>query len=388
MPACDIDRPGPASRVPASAAGAGGRAGLRAALRPAMLAAAVAAGLVACDQKAPEPVAAPVRPVRTVTVAAAPAVPQASFSGQIEARDQASLGFRIGGRVAERFVGVGATVKEGQPLARLDPETELNELRSARATLAAAEGVLRQAEAAYERQSHLRARGITSQADYEAAEQTLKAARSQTEAATAGVRIAEDVVGFTVLKADAPGVVTAVGAEPGEVVAAGRMVVQIARRDGRDAVFDVPAAAVAAIGVDDRVTVTLPGAPAVSAAGRVREVTPEADPVTRLFRVRVGLADPPEAMRLGVSVQGTPVPAEAEGFPIPTSALVRANGQPAVFVVDPATRSLAVRPVELAAEDPARVVVRRGLAAGDIVVTAGAAFLKAGQKVRLAGIEP
>lgn len=349
---------------------------------------AVALLVAACQQKAEEPTAAPVRPVRTVTVAATPAQPQASFTGRIEARDQASLGFRIGGRVAERLVGIGATVKEGQPLARLDPETELNELRSARAALAAAEGVLRQADAAYERQSHLHARGITSRADYEAAEQNLKAARAQAEAAAAGVRIAADVVGFTVLKADAPGVVTAVGAEPGEVVAAGRMVIQLARREGRDAVFDVPAAAVSAIGVDDRVTVALPGTPPVTASGRVREVTPEADPVTRLFRVRVGLIDPPEAMRLGVTVQGTPVPAEAGGFSIPASALLRANGQPAVFVVDPATRALAERRVELAAEDPARVVVTRGLAAGDIVVTAGASSLNAGQKVRLAGIEP
>ncbi len=344
-------------------------------------------GLAACQPKTEE-AAAPVRPVRTVTVAPSPAQPQASFTGRVEARDQASLAFRIGGRVSERLVGVGATVKEGQPLARLDPETEINELRSARAALSAAEGLLRQAEAAYERQDHLRARGVTTQADYEQAEQALKSARSQTEAAAAGVRIAEDMVGFTVLKADAPGVVTAIGAEPGEVVAAGRMVVQLARRDGRDAVFDVPAAALAAIGVDDRVTVTLAGNPAVTATGRVREVSPEADAVTRLFRIRVGLAEPPEGMRLGVSVQGTPLPVETQGFSIPAAALVRSGGQTAVWVVDPATRKIAERRVEIAADDPARAVVTRGLAAGDIVVTAGASTLKAGQSVRLAGVEP
>lgn len=358
--------------------------------RSGVAAALVMAGLAlsACQQKAEEPAVPPLRPVRTVTVAPSPALPKANFTGVIEARDQASLAFRIGGRVAERLVGIGATVKDGQPLARLDPETEVNELRSARAALSAADGILRQAAAAYERQSHLLARGVTSRADYEQAEQALKAARAQVEAAAAGVRIAEDVVGFTVLKADAPGVVTAIGAEPGEVVAAGRMVVQLARRDGRDAVFDVPAGAVAAMGVDDRVTVALAGNPAITATGRVREVSPEADAVTRLFRIRVGLVNPPEGMRLGVSVQGTPLPVEADGFAIPASAIVRSSGQTAVWVVDPSTRTLAARPVELAADDPARAVVRRGLAAGDIVVTAGASTLKAGQKVRLAGVEP
>jgi RND family efflux transporter MFP subunit len=347
----------------------------------------LAFALSACQQETAEP-APPVRPVRTVTIAPSAVQPLASFTGRIEARDQASLAFRISGRIAERMVGIGAAVKDGQPLARLDPETEENELRSARATLSAADGILRQAEAAHERQSHLYARGVTSRADFEQAEQALKSARAQVEAAAAGVRIAEDVVGFTVLKADAPGVVTAVGAEPGEVVAAGRMIVQLARRGGRDAVFDVPAGAIAATGVDDRMSVALAGNPGVATTGRVREISPEADPVTRLFRIRVGLVDPPEGMRLGVSVQGTPLPVEADGFAIPAAALVRASGQTAVWVVDPATRTLAARPVELAADDPARAIVRRGLAAGDVVVVAGVSTLKAGQAVRLLGVEP
>jgi RND family efflux transporter MFP subunit len=330
----------------------------------------------------------PVRPVRTITVTAAPLQSVPSFSGQIEARDQATLAFRIGGRVAERLVAVGDTVREGQALARLDPETELNELRSARAALAAAHGVLRQAEGRHERQSHLYGRRVTSRADLEDAEQALKTARSQVEAAEAQVRIAEDVVGFTVLKADAPGVVTAVGAEPGEVVAAGRMVVRLARRDGRDAVFDIPAAALPAMEVGHRVTVELAGSSAASANGRVREVAPEADPVTRLFRIRVGVSEPPASFRLGVSVQGTPAPVEANGVSIPAAALVRAGDEAAVLVVDPATLTLQRRAIELADENPAVAVVRRGLADGDVVVTAGVSGLKPGQKVRLAGVEP
>jgi multidrug efflux pump subunit AcrA (membrane-fusion protein) len=132
--------------------------------------------LSACGRGEEEAAPAPVRPVRTTTVAAAQAAPALTFSGRIEAKDSVDLSFRIGGRLQERLVGVGATVKEGDVLARLEPETELNELRSASAALAAAEGLLRQADGRYERQSHLYQRGVTSRAEFEAAEQGRKAA--------------------------------------------------------------------------------------------------------------------------------------------------------------------------------------------------------------------
>jgi RND family efflux transporter MFP subunit len=311
-----------------------------------------------------------------------------TFPGRIEAADTASLGFRISGRVSARLVSVGAEVKEGQLLASLDPETELNELRSARAALAAAEGVLRQAEGRQERQSHLHARGVTSTADLEAAEQGLKAARAQVEAAAAQARVAEDVVGFTELRADAAGVVTAVGAEPGEVVQAGRMVVRLARRDGRDAVFDVPSEALDAFGPDERVSVQASSDPALRASGRVREVAPEADPVTRLFRVRVGLADPPEGLKLGLSVQGSFAPGAPGGLVIPATALVRGGPEPSVWIVDTLKETVSLRPVQVERDDPATVVVAKGLAPGDVVVTAGVNGFQPGQKVRLSGIGP
>ena len=190
-----------------------------------------------CQREAEKAPAAPIRTVRTTTVEAPRQIGDLGFAGHVEAQDQASLSFRIGGRLAERLVGVGATVAEGDVVARLDPENELNDLRAARAARTAAEGVLRKAENQHQRQEHLLARNVTTQADFEAAEQGRVAARAQVEAAQARVRTAEDIVAFTTLKADAPGIVTRVGAEPAEVVAAGRMIVQLARRDGRDAVF-------------------------------------------------------------------------------------------------------------------------------------------------------
>lgn len=350
----------------------------------AMLGATVAVGGCQREEQQTPP---PVRMVRTLTVEPPRQVADISFTGHIEAQDQVSLSFRIGGRLAERTVGIGATVAEGEVVARLDPENELNDLRSARAALVAAQSVLRKAENQYERQSHLLERGITSRADFEAAEQGRIAARAQLDAAQARVRSAEDIVAFTTLKADAPGVVTRVGAEPGEVVPAGRMVVQLARREGRDAVFELPAEVIRALPNDATVHVALAGDAGVTARGHVREVAPQADPVTRTFRVRVGLAEPTESFRLGTTVTGSVRGSEISGIAIPASALTRRGQDSGVWVVDPTALTVSLRKLEVLSSDPATALVGKGLALGDVIVTAGANLLKEGQRVRLSGTE-
>jgi RND family efflux transporter MFP subunit len=327
------------------------------------------------------------RPVRTTTVEAVPPRRGTSFPGRIEAKDSVALAFRIGGRLAERRVAVGDQVKDGQVVAMLEPQDELNALRSARAALTAAQGVLVQAENAYGRQRHLLDRGATTQANFEAVEQSRKAARAQVEAAEAQLRTAEDVVGFTVLEADAPGVVTSVGAEPGEVVGAGQPIVSLARRDGRDAVFDLPAAQLPDLSSDPRVTVRLSDDPAATIKGRVREVAPQADPVTRTIAVRVGLIDPPASFRLGAPVTVT---LESQASPlveIPASALLRRGEKEVVWLVDTKSLTVGTRPVEVLRRDAATAWIGSGIGAGDVVVTAGAGSLKDGQKIRLAGTE-
>jgi RND family efflux transporter MFP subunit len=340
-----------------------------------------------CQREAETAPAAPVRTVRTTTVEAPRQIGDLGFSGHVEAQDQAALSFRIGGRLAERLVGVGATVAEGDIVARLDPENELNDLRAARAALIAAEGALRKAENQHQRQEHLLARNVTSQADFEAAEQGRVAARAQVEAAQARVRTAEDIVAFTTLKADAPGIVTRVGAEPAEVVAAGRMIVQLARRDGRDAVFELPAETIRAIPADANIHVSLSSDPSVSVRGHVREVAPQADPVTRTFRVRVGLVNPPASFRLGTTVLGSIRGGEASGIAIPATALAKRGQDTGVWIVDPSALTVSLRKLELLSRDPATALVGKGLALGDIVVTAGANLLQEGQRVRLSGTE-
>ena len=347
----------------------------------------IALAAASCNREEKE-APAPVRYVRTVTVEPPRQAPELTFTGHIEAQDQASLAFRIGGRLAERLVGVGASVREGETVARLDPENELNDLRSAQAALTAAQGDLRKAENQFQRQSHLLERHITTQADFEAAKQGLTAARAQVEAAQARVRSAEDIVGFTTLKADAPGVVTRVGAEPSEVIAAGRMIVQLARREGRDAVFEVPADLVRRLTPDMQVRVTLAGEASADASGRVREIAPQADPVTRTFRIRVGLTEPSPAFRLGAAVSGSVRVGGGQAITIPTTALTQRDKATGAWVVDPKNLTVSLRKLDVASTDPAAARIVKGLDIGDIVVTAGAGLLREGQRVRLIGAEP
>ena len=349
-----------------------------------VLAAITPLALAGCGQEqktaAPEP-----RPVRTITTSMRGATDAITLTGHVEAENEASYGFRISGRVIERLVNVGDTVKPGQVMARLDPQNEQNALRSAQAALSAASANLAQTRNQFERQGQLLARGFTPRAQYEQAEQAFLNAKSQVENAEAQLLIAQDRLGYTELKADSTGTVTRRLAEPGEVVQAGQTVIDVARKEGRDGVFEVPAQMLGALPGEPHVVVALASNPAITAEGRVREISPQADPVTRTFRVRVGLENPPEAMRLGTTVTGTVLRDTGPVIEVPASALTRLNGSPAVWVVDPATRTVNLRTVEVTRYTLANVAVGDGLKPDEIVVTAGVQALHPGQQVRLLG---
>ena len=354
-------------------------------LKPRIAAAALiaAATVAGCDK--PAPPAPQARTVRTVTVEHRAEGETVSLTGQVRARDQASLAFRLDGRMIERPVNLGDVLQAGQPVARLDPQNQQNALRSAQADLSAAEAVLTQTSLAFRRQQELLKDGWTPRARFDDAQQAYLSAQARVTSAQAQVRIAEDALGYTALSADVPGAVTAVGAEPGEVVRAGQMIVQLAKQGGRDAVFDVPEQLLRTAPRDPVVRITLVDDPKVTATGRVREAAPQADPATRTFQVKVGIADPPDAMRLGSTVTGRVQLAAPPGVEVPASALTEADGRPAVWVVDPQSRTVSLRGVDVGRYDPASVVVSRGLEAGEVVVTAGAQALRPGQKVRLLG---
>jgi RND family efflux transporter MFP subunit len=342
-----------------------------------------AAALTGCDKPALPPAQA--RPVRTVTVEHRAEGETVSLTGQVRAKDQVSLAFRLDGRMIERPVNVGDVLAAGQIVAKLDPQNQQNSLRSAQASLASAEAVLAQSRLAFWRQQELLKDGWTPKAKFDEAEQNLKTAQAQVDSAQAQLRIAQDQLSYTTLFADAPGAVTAKGAEPGEVVRAGQMIVQLARQGGRDAVFDVPEQLIRTGPRDPVVEIALTDDPKVTATGRVREVAPQADSATRTYQVKVGIVNPPEAMRLGATVTGRVKLPAPSGVEVPAGALTQANESPAVWVVDPQSKTVSLRNVDVLRHDPATVVISQGLEMGEIVVTAGVQTLHPGQKVRLLG---
>jgi RND family efflux transporter MFP subunit len=342
-------------------------------------------GACELDQSA-EPAPEPMRPVRVAEVGEAGGGEQVTLTGSIEAEDNINLAFRVGGQLIERRVNVGDQVRAGQVVARLDDQTQRNAVDAARAQVAAAMARLVEARNTIARYEPMLARGFVARQQFDRAVETRNAAEAQVDAAEAQLRTAENQLSFTKLVADASGTVTARGAEPGEVVAAGQMVVQLAREGGRDAVFDFPPRVKDALTADTLIKVVSSTDASVSATGRVREVSPQADPVTRTFQVRVGLASPPAALRLGSTVIGkVPVGGAAEGLVIPASALTRADGQPAVWVVDLAEQRVALRNIDVLAYELDSVFVGHGLAPGELVVTAGVQSLRPNQQVRLLG---
>jgi len=342
--------------------------------------------LVACQREA-ETAAPAARPVRTITVEKRTAGVPLSFSGRIEAEDEVALAFRISGRLLESNGKLGDRVQPGQVMARLESQNELNALRQAQAGLAAAQGQLTQARNHFDRQETLLAQGWTTRANYDVATQARQTAQSQVDAAEAQLKTAHDLVSFTELTADAPGVITAIGPSAGEVVQAGQMMFRLARQEGRDAVFDVPAQLIRSAPSDPQITVSLADDPTVTARGRVREVAAQANAVTRTFEVKVGLTEPPPAMRLGATVIGRLETNAGPIIEIPATALTRSNQQPAVWIVDPASRTVSMRNVDVLRFEQAKVVVSQGLDSGEIVVTAGVQALHPGQKIRLLGSE-
>jgi membrane fusion protein, multidrug efflux system len=339
--------------------------------------------LVGCDK--PAPPAAQVRPVRAITIERSAEGETVSLTGQIRAKDEVSLAFRINGRMIERPVNVGDVLKPGQLVARLDPKDEQDSLRTAQANLVSAEAKLTDARLNFARKQELLKGGWTPRAQFDTAKQTLDTAQAEVDAAQARVSSAENQLSYTVLFADAAGAVTAKGAEPGEVVQAGQMIVKLARKGGRDAVFDVPEQLIRTGPRDPVVHLALTNDPTVQATGRVREVSPQADPTTRTFQAKIGIIDPPAAFTLGSTVTGSIKLAPPPGVEVPPSALTEANGRPAVWVFDPQSHTVSLRNVDVARYDPANVVISQGLETGEVVVTAGVQTLRPGEKVRLLG---
>jgi RND family efflux transporter MFP subunit len=346
----------------------------------------VALAAAGCSEATPKK-AAEVRPVRTVVVDPKPVGNDRSAVGEIRPRYESDLGFRIAGKITERVVDVGSLVKKGDLLARLDDQDYRNKLTSAETDIAAAQAVLVEAQAAEGRLRHLLGNGNTTRANYDVALKNLRAAEAKLESAQAAMKLAKDQVTYCELRADFDGIVTASGAEPGQVVNVGQMIARLARPDDRDAVFAIAESVFADRRVDSErpeIIVQLLSNPGIATEGKVREISPVADAATRTFLVKATLKDPPEQMRFGGSVVGRLKSSTEPVVVLPGSALFDKGGRAAVWVVDPVNSTVSLKPVSVARYETDRVMIGAGLAKGDVVVTAGVNRLREHQHVHLA----
>jgi len=325
--------------------------------------------LAACGDKSPPPDAAASGPrlVKAQKVSLGDTPGERRYSGEVRARHESVLGFRVGGKLTERLVDAGARVKAGQPLARLDPA-------DARLSAAQAEANAALAAADLKRAQELREKNFVSQAALDARESAARAAAAQAQ-------LTRNQASYTTLAADAAGVIAAVLAEPGQVVAAGQGVVRIARDGEREVAIAIPENELPSVKVGGSATITL-WASEKTYQGRIREVAPAADPATRTFAVRVSILDIEPTAPLGMTGTVSLSRREAAHPRIPLAAVFQKDGRPAVWVIgdDQAVR---LRAIEVERFDNDYALLKGGLADGETIVAAGAYKLSAGDKVRV-----
>jgi RND family efflux transporter MFP subunit len=342
------------------------------------------AALTACSK--PDAPPDPLRAVKVVTVALAGTQSGYEFSGEVRPRVESRLGFRVAGKIIRRQAELGQKVKAGDVLAQLDPQDYRLAADAARAQVAAAATNRDLAAADFKRYVTLREQNFISGAELERRETALKAAQAQLDQVQAQLAAQGNQARYTTLVADVSGVVTAIEAEPGQVVSAGVPVVRIAQDGARDVVFSVPEDKVAAIRSGAPVDVKPWGAGG-AVPGQVREVAASADPVTRTYAVKVAL-DPAVQPPLGATVSVLPrapgrSDAAAQVIKLPTSALRQEGKGTAVWVVDRSTMTVRSQPVQVTTADGNEAVIGTGLQPGMTVVTAGVHVLQPGQKVAI-----
>lgn len=341
-------------------------------LLPGLIVLALPLCLAACGEKTPANDTLPAGPrlVKAMTVGAGDTAQETRYSGEVRARVETTLGFRVGGKLAERLVDAGTRVRAGQPLARLDPADLQLAVTQAEANQALAVAELR-------RTQELRQKNFISQAALDARETAATAAGAQ-------ARLAKNQAAYATLAADAAGVVAAVLAEPGQVVGAGQGIFRLARDGEREVAIAIPEARLAGLKVGAEATVDLWAGEKYR--GRLRELAPVADPATRTFAARVTILDAKNELPLGltatVSFAGPQQPAGGS-LVVPLAAILQQGEKPAVWVIG-SDATLVQRPIEIERFADAGAIVKAGLQPGERIAAAGAYKLVAGEKVRIA----
>lgn len=346
----------------------------------------IAALLGACAKSEPAP--DPIRAVRTMTISPQTAGGSYEYAGEVKARTESRLSFRVGGKMTRRLVDLGDTVKAGQPLAQLDAEDLRLGQQAARATVVAAQATFDQAAADFTRYKELSDKGFIGPAELERREMSVKTARAQLDQSQAQSSVQGNQTRYATLVADASGVITGVDLEPGMFASAGTPVLRLAHDGPRDVVFAVPedkVGIVKALGAQPgRFKVRLWGTNGEPLPATIREISAAADPATRTFLVKADIGRAATGdVRLGQTASvAMELPQVAGVTKLPLSALREEKGRSTVWLVDKSSMTVKSQDVKLAGADGNDAVITAGLAPGQIVVTAGVHVLSPGQKVK------
>nr|WP_218884165.1 efflux RND transporter periplasmic adaptor subunit [Burkholderia guangdongensis] len=350
----------------------------------------VALSVAACHPKASAPPAA--RPVVALPVQADGHAPAQTLPGDIQPRYATPLSFRIAGKIVERTVRLGDTVKAGQVVARLDPSDVAKNAASAQAQLDAAQHRLSFAKQQLDRDRAQANENLIATAQLEQTEDTYTSALAQRDQAQQQAALAKNQLQYATLVADHAGTITAEQADTGQNVSAGQSVYQLAWSGDVDVVSDVPEAALASLAPGHAATVTLPSLPGRRFAAKVREIAPAADPQSRTYRVKLSLEQPDAAVRLGMTANvafdgapaagGAATASEAPSYTLPATALFHDGTQPAVWVVRAKDDTLELRRVAVVRYGERTVTISGGLQPGERVVLQGVHTVSAGEKVR------
>jgi RND family efflux transporter MFP subunit len=336
----------------------------------------------ACNQTHEVGKLAPPPPVLVTEAHFAPREEAQALAGVVKARIESDLAFRIAGKIATRLVDTGVVVREGDPLARLDDTDFRLQLEEAQAEESSARAALAQTEAEERRLTTLSRQGWTANADFDRAHSAADQARAAVIRAERAVALALHSIDYATLRADADGVISAVSAEPGQVVAAGAPIVRLAHANELEAAVSVPETLV------DRARSGQAGVefwalPGVSVAAKLRELAPTSDPATRTYPARFTLIDAPADVRFGMSLTVALQSDSAAVARVPISALFDTGQGPSVWVVDPAAATLSAARVGLAGYDSDSAFIGSGVPEGAKIVALGVHKLDQGERVRV-----
>ncbi|RVC45011.1 efflux RND transporter periplasmic adaptor subunit [Mesorhizobium sp. M4A.F.Ca.ET.090.04.2.1] len=340
--------------------------------------------LAGCSQEKAE-VKEIIRPVKVVEIGEAQTTRELDYSGSVRARTEMNLGFRVAGKVTERLVDIGQHVNSGDVLARIDPSDYDLSVRSAAANLDAAERQVETVDLAKKRAEQLYAKSFASKSQLDQATLTYAQAVATRDAARSTLAQAKNQVGYTDLKANEDGIVTAISADIGQVVGAGTPVMTVAVDGEKEVLIAVPEMDIAEFRPGKEVKAGFWSDDALTLAGKVREVAGSADPQSRTFAVRVSLPNDPRVL-LGMTANiEASVASRKQMVSIPLSALAEKDGQKIVWTVDRTSETVHPRPVKVGDFTVDGVNVADGLKQGDVVVAAGTQFMTENLKVKLSG---